>query len=921
VPSPFSASAVRVAAATIPLIGRAAVSKAQQRRIEERASSVVVADNADRFIEHLDDLQLVRLRELIDSPEFATLMLQAMVMAAAGMKEDGASSLREQVRSSLRQFAIFTAADLLQATDVVTELLTSAAHAVRLNAGSPLNNEYAVALAARVAATAARNSELVTAVRDRANTIATAGRLRSQVKSKHSKLQLPNVVANRRVAWDRLYVPPKLLDRETAAAQPEGSSGEKLSTLLTQNLRLVVLGDPGAGKSTLAEKLAYDLASDKLDTFDQVVPIVLVVRKFTEHSVAQEGDLVDYLLAACKRTYATEMPRAQLNYLLLTGRAFVIVDGIDELGESAKRSDFVELVESFATAYPLTRIVVTSREVGYDEAALDEEYFPVVLIRPFGDEQVERYVRNWFRLERRDELTTPFLDESQRVSDIRTSPLILSLLCTLYQAEQAIPENRPEIYSRCADLLIEKWDSSRGIDLKPELRPFIRRVVHRLAWRIFTDERARQALPRSELVAFLAGEVLHDRYDSRDEAVLASEDFLNFCADRAWVLTDTGSGIREPWYGFTHKTFMEYFAANHLVKQEPSVEGVWSAIRPMVSEGSWHEVSELAVQILDRDRDDGADQLLTLVLADTSSGNGPNRSDRLIFAAACLSSCAPSTPTLRRVVDQVVDLAMAGGRDHFAEPQRLSDIDTPLFMLFKVLLPGNTKRLAYSLIERLDEGLAVPIHRRTAALIYTIAEMYRSFPVGQKLADHALTLKDEEHDRWIRLRDGWPCKEDVRLLGLNALFGQPQIGAHRFNRPVLKIFRQALGISRPPVEDVDSRLSDLYHPIAALNIPAQQVRSEHSIDPTPWSRLDWTQLREYSPPARASLLLLLTGWLGQSRERSYLHIDDSQVRTFFAAHSDRQLDVDAIKTLNMWGLPEEAHGQLVNWLIGGNPYS
>jgi predicted NACHT family NTPase len=123
----------------------------------------------------------------------------------------------------------------------------------------------------------------------------------------------------------------------------------------------------------------------------------------------------------------------------LTGRAFVIVDGVDELGDSSKRSDFIDLVDTFSTAYPLTRIIVTSREVGYDEADLDEEAFPVVVIRPFDEGLVSRYARLWFGLENQPQLVEPFLAESERVSDIRNSPLVLFLLCTLYQASKAFP--------------------------------------------------------------------------------------------------------------------------------------------------------------------------------------------------------------------------------------------------------------------------------------------------------------------------------------------------------------------------------------------------------------------------------------------------------------------------------------------------
>jgi hypothetical protein len=388
VSSVITGGAIKAAASALPLLGRRAMSKVQLRRIEERAAGVVVADAVDRFVEHLDGPQLDRLSGYVDSPEFATLMLQTMVMSVAGMKEDSIGLLREQIRSSLRRMDLFAEVDLVQATDVVVELLTSTAHALRATSGSSLNNEYAVAMAVRVAASAVRNSDVMDRVRDQADVLKLASQLRSQVKSIHAKLHLPTVVANRRVRWNQLYVPPAISMTPRLGDRIADAQVGKLSDALSYSVRLAVLGDPGAGKSTLAQKLAYDLASDKYEDFKGIVPVILVVRKYTEAVRLNQESIVDYLLTCCATSYATPIRKDQLEYLLLNGRAFVMVDGVDELGESVTRQNFAEFLEAFAYLYPLVRIIVTSRVVGYDQAPLDEELFPTARIEPFSDEQV-----------------------------------------------------------------------------------------------------------------------------------------------------------------------------------------------------------------------------------------------------------------------------------------------------------------------------------------------------------------------------------------------------------------------------------------------------------------------------------------------------------------------------------------------------
>jgi hypothetical protein len=915
VSSVITGSAIKVATSALPILGRRVMSRAQLRRIEDRASGVVVADAVDRFVEHLDGAQLERLREFVDSPEFSTLMMQTMVMSVGGMKEESIGLLRDQIRSSLRRLELFVEVDLVQATDVVVELLTSAAHALRATSGVSLNNEYAVAMAARVAASAARNSELMDRVRDQTEIVRVSTQVRSQVKAIHAKLHLPTVVVNRRVRWDQLYVPPSISIAPQLGQRVADVQVGKLPDALNQFMRLAVLGDPGAGKSTLAQKLAYDLATDKYEPLRGVVPLVLVARKYTEAVRLNQQSILDYLAASCLTAYATSIDRDQLEYLLLNGRAFVLIDGVDELGESVTRKYFIELLEAFAYLYPLVRILVTSRLVGYDQAPLDEELFPVARIEPFTREQVSKYARNWFKLEQMSELTDAFLHESERVSDIRNSPLVLTLLCTLYLAEQSIPENRPEIYARCADLLIEKWDSSRGIDLAPHLRPFLRRVVQRLAWKIFTDAKGRQALPREELVDFLATDVLADRYDSVDEARHASENFLDFCAGRAWVLTDTGSGTFEPWYGFTHKTFLEYFAANHLVKQEQAVSGVWDSIRLNLGDSRWDVVAELAVQIVDRDREDGADHLLSLLLDQCDLVGSPSiPAQHLDFAVRCLSSCVPSTTVVRRIVASSIRLALSQDVETRMSLTSPSLLDSAFTRLLATTLPGNAMRVVRATADALNTGLREPSTAEAAAVLWSAVDTFADVSVSEDLLDRRAGLHHDLVDRWVRLAEGWPTADDVDELGLSALYGAVRIGNVTQGFAAFRIIRAALAPVRRDVADVERKLEGLYESFTRLVIPRSKPPA-YRFGGSGAEMLNWRQFYDYSPKAKGSLGLLMVGALRANFNIAVEAIDDNQLRNLLLAHNEAHREVDAIATLNAWRLPAEAHQQMVDWLV------
>jgi predicted NACHT family NTPase len=73
--------------------------------------------------------------------------------------------------------------------------------------------------------------------------------------------------------------------------------------------------------------------------------------------------------------YQCPAPPGLVDLLLLTGRAVVIFDGLDELLDTSRRADVTTRVERFCAEYPLAPVLVISRQVGYDQARLDDSHF------------------------------------------------------------------------------------------------------------------------------------------------------------------------------------------------------------------------------------------------------------------------------------------------------------------------------------------------------------------------------------------------------------------------------------------------------------------------------------------------------------------------------------------------------------------
>ena len=143
----------------------------------------------------------------------------------------------------------------------------------------------------------------------------------------------------------------------------------------------------------------------------------------------------------------------------------VIFDGLGELLDTSRRADVTTRVERFCAEYPQAPVLVTSRAVGYDQARLEDRQFTCYHLEGFKDEQVTDYARKWFAQdpEAGADEADAFLAESESVPDLRSNPLLLSLICILYRGEGPLPRDRAGVYAKCADLLLHKWDERRRI--------------------------------------------------------------------------------------------------------------------------------------------------------------------------------------------------------------------------------------------------------------------------------------------------------------------------------------------------------------------------------------------------------------------------------------------------------------------------
>ncbi len=454
------------------------------------------------------------------------------------------------------------------------------------------------------------------------------GNLRRHGALRYGRLTVPDLTAYAHVAIDDLYVPtPVVLDDE-----PPPTLYDRL---IPSTFRVVILGHPGAGKSTLAQKICFDLCADRTALQNGSRPVGLLVQlRRIGGEMSNRSAPMQALLDAIERVIDSELQlpvdRPALERMLAAGRLVPVFDGLDELPTPHDRRAVRDGLEQFAERYPEAPIIVTARITGYDHARLGSLRFRHGRITDLEEPQIRAYAERWFRLtspdrDQADLLAAAFLSESSTVADLRRSPLMLSLLCALYRGDGFLERSRAGVYERAALLLFTQWDRLRGVEA-PRLQPWFRSALRLIAWELLTT--LAEGIGRERAVELIVDHFEVTQHEGRATAAADAEALLEFCVGRSWVFTEFGvTSGGTAIFQFTHRTFLEYFAAEHIVVDRPSDRRACDMLDRLRAGDEM--VPTLCVHLLDQRYEGGATRIMNELRELASGADGRARIDAL----------------------------------------------------------------------------------------------------------------------------------------------------------------------------------------------------------------------------------------------------------------------------------------------------
>jgi formylglycine-generating enzyme required for sulfatase activity len=384
----------------------------------------------------------------------------------------------------------------------------------------------------------------------------------------------------------------------------EMEQGKTLSALQAAILlpKMVLLGDPGSGKTTFVNFVAHAVAARRWDDLPDwpqqsraLIPILVTLRDFAYWlasprekpltGVAALWAYIQHDLDMRNLSFATPL----LEKALQDGQAFLLLDGLDEVPPTAEaRGAILQIVQDFAGRYRQSRHFITCRILSYDDPAwqLPAQDFPVLTLAPFNDEQIDAFIHAWHEEiavrwnQPRHELTkleSKLRGEVARRPDLKRlapNPLLLTVMALVHTSDGELPEARALLYERAVDILLWRWDQHKGKAQGEESR-----IVTQLR----TAGRDRNdLLVRLACLAYAAHQQVHDGDDAETVTGIAEHDLLNelramhpkqsrdWAAEvvetmklRAGLLLERTGGA----FTFPHRTFQEYLAGVHLARQ------------------------------------------------------------------------------------------------------------------------------------------------------------------------------------------------------------------------------------------------------------------------------------------------------------------------------------------------------------------
>jgi predicted NACHT family NTPase len=413
--------------------------------------------------------------------------------------------------------------------------------------------------------------------------------------SRQQWLDVSDLQSDRAIPFDRL------------SSLPSTQTGISAIDAIATYPKLMVMGKPGAGKTTFLQKVALQCIRGELPLTS--IPIFIQLRNLAEETlansvtVADDFNLLNYINWKFDEL---DISVRQVETLLKHGKVLILLDGLDEV-RSEYTNALIKQIAKFSETYYQNQFIITCR---FAAQSYRFPGFTDVEIADFNQVQIEAFAKKWFVATSKQEeeglnLATQFIDklklpENQPIRELARTPILLNLTASVFQAKADFPKKRSKLYEAGLDILLVRWDEARGIQRDDVYRrlslPHKIKLLSHIAATTF--EQGNYFFELCEIEQLVADYLTTLPGASSDPETLRlnSEAVLKAIEAQHGLLVERARGI----YSFSHLTFQEYFTARNILSSpdEPTLLKALQRLSKHLTQPQWREVFLLTAGLL-----------------------------------------------------------------------------------------------------------------------------------------------------------------------------------------------------------------------------------------------------------------------------------------------------------------------------------
>lgn len=406
---------------------------------------------------------------------------------------------------------------------------------------------------------------------------------------------------------------------------------------------IAILAPPGRGKTTLLRHIAFVTASSgrvaaKLKA-PRKIPIIVYLRDHKDWTFSTPRDLVDLIERTLPSIGGRPRPPQWVERNLRRGRFLLLLDGLDEIADSATRRAMTSWLETQASAQTDNLLMITSRPFGYRDNEITGA--TVLKVQAFSPDQIDAFITQWYSATSirsyggdnkssriaaargATELSSR-LDQTRALHDLASNPLLLTMIATVHHYRDALPGSRAELYREICDVFLGKRHEARGVALDMPTASK-KMVLQELAY-------AMMRLGIGDISTADAAELVRPAL-TRVTIRVSPVDFLRRVEESSGLLLERERDLLT----FAHLTLQEFLAAEYIRENNLGHELIEA-----VQQDWWHETALLYAA-----NADATDIVVACLRAE-----GERQAELLALAVQCVEEARELSPEARSVVEQ-----------------------------------------------------------------------------------------------------------------------------------------------------------------------------------------------------------------------------------------------------------------------------